>query len=431
MKALYILFIFSPLIFFAQVGINTTSPNAQLEIISTNTATPTNTDGILIPRINAFPVTPPTANQHSMLVYLTTTSGAHNPGFYYWDNAVTNSWVSLDKHRVNDLMDGKSDMDGSNNGSSIFLGIGAGTLDDKTDNRNIGIGYNSLNKNTSGDRNTASGYFSLQDNTTGERNTANGASALRRNTTGNKNTAIGYYALLHNDTGERNTANGVCALKENTTGAYNTANGTNALKENTTGSYNTANGTNAFYSGTNYQNSTALGYGTAINASNQIRLGNSDVTSIGGYAGWTNISDGRFKTNIKEDIVGIEFIKKLRPVSYNLNIAAIAKFNKTPEEFRLLEAQQVKAAEIQTGFIAQEVEQAAKSVGFNFHGVDKPQNDESHYGLRYAEFVVPLVKATQEQQAIIEHQENEIKELKRRILQIEQTVSTKSSFSQE
>lgn len=28
--------------------------------------------------------------------------------------------------------------------------------------------------------------------------------------------------------------------------------------------------------------------------------------------------------------------------------------------------------------------------------MDKPKNDTSHYGLRYAEFVVPLVKAVQE-----------------------------------
>jgi trimeric autotransporter adhesin len=54
-----------------------------------------------------------------------------------------------------------------------------------------------------------------------------------------------------------------------------------------------------------------------------------------------------------------------------------------------------------TGFIAQEVEQAAKDAGYNFSGIDKPKNENDLYGLRYAEFVVPLVKAMQEQQAII------------------------------
>jgi len=49
-----------------------------------------------------------------------------------------------------------------------------------------------------------------------------------------------------------------------------------------------------------------------------------------------------------------------------------------------------------TGFIAQEVEQAARSVGYDFSGVDTPDNENDYYGLRYAEFVVPLVKAVQE-----------------------------------
>jgi hypothetical protein len=58
-----------------------------------------------------------------------------------------------------------------------------------------------------------------------------------------------------------------------------------------------------------------------------------------------------------------------------------------------------------SGFIAQEVEEAARQAGYDFSGVDKPQNEHSPYGLRYSEFVVPIVKAMQEQQAIIEQQQ--------------------------
>jgi hypothetical protein len=64
----------------------------------------------------------------------------------------------------------------------------------------------------------------------------------------------------------------------------------------------------------------------------------------------------------------------------------------------LRDSERLKQQEVQSGFIAQEVEQAANEVGYNFHGVDKPKNSTSHYGLRYAEFVVPMVKAIQEQQ---------------------------------
>lgn len=81
---------------FSQVGINTTSPNAQLDIRSSNQATPTNTDGILIPKIDAFPITNPTVAQTGMLVYLTTTSAGKSPGFYYWNNP-TASWLPVSK----------------------------------------------------------------------------------------------------------------------------------------------------------------------------------------------------------------------------------------------------------------------------------------------------------------------------------------------
>ena len=57
---------------------------------------------------------------------------------------------------------------------------------------------------------------------------------------------------------------------------------------------------------------------------------------------------------------------------------------------------------VRTGFIAQEVEAAAQKVGFDFDGVSAPENETDLYVIRYAEFVVPLVKAMQEQQVIIE-----------------------------
>jgi predicted RNase H-like nuclease (RuvC/YqgF family) len=66
---------------------------------------------------------------------------------------------------------------------------------------------------------------------------------------------------------------------------------------------------------------------------------------------------------------------------------------------------------IQTGFLAQEVEDAARSIGYDFSGVDRPDNITDLYGLRYAEFVVPLVKGMQEQQEIIEAQQKQIREL--------------------
>ena len=44
-----------------QIGIGTTSPNAQLDVQSSSPTSPANTDGILIPKIATFPATDPAA----------------------------------------------------------------------------------------------------------------------------------------------------------------------------------------------------------------------------------------------------------------------------------------------------------------------------------------------------------------------------------
>ena len=75
---------------------------------------------------------------------------------------------------------------------------------------------------------------------------------------------------------------------------------------------------------------------------------------------------------------------------------------------------------VYTGFVAQEVEAAARAIGYDFSGVDAPQNPDGHYGLRYAEFVVPLVKAIQEQQAMIEEQQRSIEALQEEVKRLKE-----------
>ncbi|RLD37128.1 MAG: hypothetical protein DRI89_15515 [Bacteroidetes bacterium] len=66
-----------------------------------------------------------------------------------------------------------------------------------------------------------------------------------------------------------------------------------------------------------------------------------------------------------------------------------------------------------TGFIAQEVEQAAQTSGYDFSGVTRANDDLGMYSLSYSQFVVPLVKAVQEQQQQIEALENNNNTLQR------------------
>jgi|GEM_PF-713614 len=109
----------------AQVGINTTTPNAQLDIKSSNQAAPANTDGILIPKVDAFPAINPTAAQKGMLVYLTTISGANQPGFYYWNNP---GWVGIVSGSAGGTLDQAYDFGGAGLGKTITADTGAVTI---------------------------------------------------------------------------------------------------------------------------------------------------------------------------------------------------------------------------------------------------------------------------------------------------------------
>lgn len=203
-------------------------PDALLDIKSSNQATPANTDGILIPKIDAFPTTNPTAAQNSMMVYLTTTSGTNQPGFYYWDN-VTTTWKGLGGS-IGWGLTGNA----GTNATANFIG----TTDDKDivfKRNNIKAGLINAASN-----NTAFGVSTLNANTTGSENTAIGKDALTANTWGSYNTAIGYQTLTSNTTGDANVALGINALKSNTIGTNNIALGNNSLTNNLKGEYNIA-----------------------------------------------------------------------------------------------------------------------------------------------------------------------------------------------
>ena len=304
--------------------------------------------------------------------------------------------------------------------------IGSQSLYANTGGRdNTAIGKNALYNNISGFYNTATGKEALFSNTRGGSNTANGYWALKSNKSSG-NTANGYWALADNSSGSYNAANGYWALVKNTTGSYNTANGYSALYKNTAGNDNTAIGRMALYtlisgnnntaigrsadiSSSSFSNTTALGYGATATASQRVRIGNYQVLRIGGNVGWTNLSDGRIKENVQEAVPGLSFISELRPVTYTLNtkkqdeITMQLMPDSIKEKRMLSDEEYLKSSSIvRTGFIAQEVEAAAQKVGFDFDGVSAPENETDLYGIRYAEFVVPLVKAMQEQQEIIE-----------------------------
>src|ERR1035437_6577576 len=288
-------------------------------------------------------------------------------------------------------------------GDNIAIGYGA-LLSNTTADDNTAIGCSALGWNTTGGQNTATGFYALSDNITGNRNTADGVDVLRSNTIGSDNTgngwevlfystgdritAIGSQALYYSTTGSDNTANGYQALNSNTTGSFNTAVGSQALSNNSTGNNNTAIGNLARVLSPGMNNATAIGSGAIVNASNKVRIGNTDVSVIEGQVAFTSASDLRLKKNIKDLATGLEFITKLRPVEYQMR--------KGDDK-------------INYGFIAQDIE---KLVGTNNSLLTIGGDVDRILGLRYTDFIAPMVKAIQEQQVIIKEQQKEIDELK-------------------
>ena len=300
--------------------------------------------------------------------------------------------------------------------ANTFLGFRAAYVN-TTGNHSTGIGSGALFSNTTGTHNTALGVSTLRYSTTGSRNTAIGMGVMRYNSTGYRNTGTGNDAMRYNTTGYENTADGAFALDSNTTGYNNTAVGAYALRYNTTGVNNTAVGHNAFAHPTpGYTNSTALGANTIITASNQVRIGDANVTSIIGQVNFSAVSDSRFKKDItyasfkkgEAGVPGLDFILRLKPVTYLMDADKINAYLQTPAYNRNATSGNTI---LQTGFLGQEVESAAMEIGYSFSGVDKPKNETDYYGLRYAEFVVPLVKAVQEQQQMIEQLKEEVTKL--------------------
>ncbi len=237
------------------------------------------------------------------------------------------------------------------------------------------------------------------------------------------NHVVGSQALHANTTGTYNTAMGNSAMNANTTGSANTAFGMNALWLNETGNFNTGIGYSANSVGTAFDNSTGIGFDADPTASDEVYIGNASVSSIKGQVSFTTFSDRRFKKDVRDDEVkGLAFILRLRPVTYRVDVDAIARWKSEQFGERNTADWKTRHAIEQirfSGFLAQEVEQVALETGYAFSGVDKPKNEHSVYGLRYAEFVVPLVKAVQEQQQQIERQQAENEALRNdvRVLQ--------------
>jgi hypothetical protein len=85
---------------------------------------------------------------------------------------------------------------------------------------------------------------------------------------------------------------------------------------------------------------------------------------------------------------------------------------------------------IYTGFVAQDVEKAAKELNYDFSGVDAAKSDKDLYALRYNDFIMPLVKAVQDLSKMNDKKDSIITDLKTRVEKLEaMMMSAQSSTS--
>lgn len=379
-----------------------------------------------------------------------------------------------------------------NTGGSVFLGEFAGYNDDLSNNYNTFLGLNAGHFNIFGSNNTAVGNGAAYNNITGVGNTAIGTFALHLNTAGHYNTGLGFHSLISLASGRsnvgigyratgyiengdynigvgesacrgsvgtttnfdhaigigRNTftfkasgdysiAIGTEACYSESTGSYNVAVGYSALSENQRGAALTAIGNNAGIntpSSAIYVNSTSLGANTIMNSSDKVRLGNATVSVVEGQVAYSWPSDARFKSNIKENVPGLDFVMGLRPVTYKFDTKKFDEFllRDSADSTKLLAMSMNDYSKsqniIHTGFVAQEIEALINKLNYDFDGLNAPRHDYENYSVSYSTFVVPLVKAVQEQQALIDDLKEVNNASNSKVEQFEKTVRTQQEM---
>ena len=222
---------------------------------------------------------------------------------------------------------------------------------------------------------------------------------MRLNVSGSGNVAIGPGVLLNNTIGNENVGIGVRALRYNSTGNYNTAVGWAALENvaftTSSGDYNTALGYAAGNNITTGTNLTCIGYNalpSSAIAINEITLGNSSIATLRcNVTSITSLSDARDKKDIVELDAGLDFVQKLKPVSFTWNMRDGGKID-IPD----------------TGFIAQDLKQVQIDTGIDIPYLvyePTPEKMEACYG----KLLPVLVKAIQDLKKEVDELKAQIK----------------------
>jgi len=227
-----------------------------------------------------------------------------------------------------DVADGNLNLDDSSIASGNILKSGVLFLH-SFGTENTFIGSNAGNLTFQGSGNTAIGYEALENLESAGSNTAIGAEALESNTGGSFNTAIGTIALRNHRFGDNNIAIGEASDFGNQFGRGNTVVGNVTFRNNQAGVNNTGIGFLTDVYAPELVNATAIGFAAVVNASNKIRLGNTQVSVIEGQVPYTFTSDRNQKENFQA-VDGEQVLRKLG----GFNISSWNYIGHDPQQFR-------------------------------------------------------------------------------------------------
>jgi hypothetical protein len=173
-------------------------------------------------------------------------------------------------------------------------------------------------------------------------------------------------------------------ISTNTSGTNNTCIGYSAGSTLTTGSNNLILGANA-------SSSTPI-------VSNEITLGNNSITTLRCQAQTiTSLSDARDKTNVAPLAVGMDFLQKLNPVSFDWSMRDGSRIG--DPDF---------------GFLAQELQQAQTEYGKTVPNLVFDKNPD-RMEASYAALIPIMVKAIQDLNELVTKQQAEIEMLKKNL----------------
>ena len=379
---------------------------AQVSVININ-ASNISTGTLSADRIAANSIEITKINNIELATGSTGNIGFGEDALTYASNGDVRNNIAIGYETAKDM---RATYSGNRSEQNVFIGYQVALKASTGVRFNTGIGHQACGAlstgSFTGDQNVAIGLYAGNKISYGSTNSMIGSNAGTSLTSGSGNALIGTQAGRHLISGNSNSCLGFNSGFYLTTGQYNTFIGRDAgygwynnYTTSITGNSNTCVGYGSKITSASSTRAIAIGYRAAA-GTDQARIGNSQVSSIGGYAVWSNLSDERDKTSITDLTLGLNLVNTITPKKFKLNPRDSYYWENEDEGTSGFDQEGFNAAtkarsEFAFGFLAQEVEEKVSALDSDpTEVVDDSNPDRLH--LRSSELIAVLWKAVQE-----------------------------------